>query len=193
MVHYDHAMVGATLALAVGAQRRYGWAAVALAALAGACPDWDAVFKHVSPPTYQAAHRVWGHNVFAVTLAGLTLGGLACLIHRSRRTRELPPTDSGIAPWLGLGVLIALSHPLFDLLYCGIDREADWPVGLLWPVVGERFGVPWIPWSDWGATILLFAGLLASLVFRQRQLTACVSLLLLVLYVAVRGATLRWA
>jgi hypothetical protein len=196
MVHYDHAMVGATLALAVGAQRRYGWPVVALAALAGACPDWDAAFKHASPQTYQIAHRVWGHNLFAVTLAGLALGGLGYLLYRSKRSgpaTEASSPDVRVAPWLGLGVLIAWSHPLFDLLYCGIERDADWPVGLLWPVVSDRFGVPWIPWSDWGATMILLGGLLAALAFRQRQLTACVSLLLLVLYVAVRGAALRWA
>jgi hypothetical protein len=67
MVYYDHAMVGATLAVALGAQRRYGWPVVALAALAGMFPDWDATPKHFSPRTYQIGHRVWGHNLFAVT------------------------------------------------------------------------------------------------------------------------------
>jgi len=59
MVHYDHGMLGATLAVAVGAQRRLGWPAVALAALAAMFPDWDAMSKHISPRTYQAGHRVW--------------------------------------------------------------------------------------------------------------------------------------
>src|SRR5262249_28013257 len=53
MVYYDHAMVGATLAVAVGAQRRYGWGVVLLAALVGMFPDWDALSKHVSPQTYK--------------------------------------------------------------------------------------------------------------------------------------------
>jgi hypothetical protein len=184
-------MLGATLALALAAQRRHGWPVVVLAALAAMLPDWDATPKHLSPATYRVAHRVWGHNLFAVTLAGLALGGLGYLIHRSKRT---PPGAgaSGAGTWLVLGVAILWSHPLFDLLYCGLQRNADWPVALLWPLVPGRFGIAWIPWSDWGATVLLAGGLLAALVQPRRQLAACVALVLLGLYVGVRGALLHW-
>ena len=196
MVHYDHAMLGATIALALGVQRRFGWPAVALAALAGACPDWDATPKHFSPRTYQIAHRYWGHNLFAAALAGLAIGGVGCLIHRSRLRRageQAPERDGGVGLWLVLGVLIAWSHPLMDLLYCGVERGADWPVGLLWPVVREGFAVPWMPWSDWGATVILGGGLLLALAPRYRRVAACGALVLLGLYVGVRGALLRWS
>lgn len=88
MVYYDHALVGATLAVAAGMQRRYGWPAVMLAALAGMFPDWDATPKHFYPEAYVAGHRVWGHNLFAVTLAGAALGGLGYLIDRSPGGRD---------------------------------------------------------------------------------------------------------
>jgi hypothetical protein len=196
MVYYDHAMVGATLALALGAQRRHGWPVVVLAALAGMFPDWDATPKHLSPSTYQAGHRVWGHNLFAVTLAGLALGGLGYLTHRSTRARAgsapLPDT-SGPGPWLVLGVLILWSHPLFDLLYCGLDRDADWPVALLWPVVPGRFGVPWVPWRDWGATAILLGGLFVCLIQPYRRLAACLCLVVLGVYVGIRGMVLHAA
>jgi hypothetical protein len=196
MVHYDHGMLGATLAVAVGAPRRLGWPAVVLAALAGMFPDWDAMSKHVSPRTYQIGHRVWGHNLFAVTLAGIALGGLGYLIHNSRPrlpAQELSPAATRLGPWVVLGVLILWTHPLLDVIYCGLEREADWPVGLLWPVVSGGYGVPWMPWHDWGATAILLGGLiLIAVAGRYRQVSACLSLLVLGLYVAFRGALLHW-
>jgi hypothetical protein len=197
MVYYDHALVGATLAVAVGAQRRYGWPVVVLAALAGMFPDWDAAPKHVWPRAYEQGHRVWGHNLFAATLAGAALGGLGYLIHRSRPHR-FPPRHvvepGGAWPWIALGVAVMWSHPLLDLLYCGWGRDADWPVKLLWPIVPGGYARPWMPWTDWGATALLLGGLLAcSVVRRHRQGCAAASLAVVALYIGVRGALLQWA
>jgi hypothetical protein len=85
-----------------------------------------------------------------------------------------------------------LSHPLLDLLYCGWERDAAWPVGLFWPVVPDGFALPWMPWSDRGATALLVGGLCVCLVRRQRQGIAGVVLVVLAVYVGLRGALLRW-
>ena len=41
MTFYEHAMLGATLALVAGLQRRHGWRIVAMAAVAAVLPDWD--------------------------------------------------------------------------------------------------------------------------------------------------------
>lgn len=192
MVHYDHAMLGATLAVAAGALRRVGWLAVIFAALAGTAPDWDATPKHLSPRAYQLGHRVWGHNLFVATLAGVALGLLGHLIHRSRSNPPSPPASppAGVGYWIALCVLILWSHPLMDLLYCGLDRDADWPVRLFWPLTREGYAAPWVPWSDWGATAILAAGLVAvAAAGRFRQGAACASLLALALYVAARGLT----
>jgi membrane-bound metal-dependent hydrolase YbcI (DUF457 family) len=186
MMYYDHAMVAASLAVGVGAQRRYGWAIVVMAALAGMSPDWDVLPRRSHPD----AHRVWGHNLFAVTLIGAAVGAAGYLVCQPDRDRG--PRRGGLALWVALGTLIAWSHPLLDLLYCGRQRDADWPVALLWPVVSGRVAVPWIPWSDWGATGILAAGLLLVVALRrQRQLAACGLLLVLGLYVGVRGGLLR--
>jgi hypothetical protein len=197
MVHHDHAMVGAALAVAAGAQRRHGWGVVLLAALAGAFPDWDAASKHVLPRAYQLGHRVWGHNLFAVTLAGAALGGLGCLVYNSRpppRGPDTAPAPARLGAWVALGVLILWTHPLLDLLYCGAGRDADWPVALLWPLVPGGFARPWVPWSDWGATAILGGGLtVVALAGSCRRVAACGSLLLLCLYIAARGAVLHWA
>jgi inner membrane protein len=209
MVYYDHGMVGATVAVALGAQRRYGWAVVALAALAGMFPDWDALAKHVSDDAYVRGHRVWGHNLFAATVAGLALGGLGYWIHRSsarhfgsapQATREAQPESQmspaaggdGIALWLVLGVAILWTHPLLDLLYCGWDHNGDWPVGLLWPLVRGGYARPWMPWQDWGATLILACGLCVVVILpRYRQRGACICLALLAVYVAARGAAVQ--
>jgi membrane-bound metal-dependent hydrolase YbcI (DUF457 family) len=200
MVYYDHAILGATLAVGVGAQRRQGWPIVILAALAGMFPDWDALSSHISPQTYRIGHRVWGHNLFAATFAGILLGWFGYWISQSGpKSPNLDPKASrGRKPpelsyWIVLCVLIMWSHPLLDFLYCGWDRNVDWPVGLLWPIVPEGYGRPWMPWNDWGATAILLGGLFAIiLVRRHRQITACVFLALLASYVAIRGATVQW-
>ena len=90
------------------------------------------------------------------------------------------------------GVLVLWSHLFFDLLYCGLQREADWPVALLWPVVSGGYGIAWIPWSDWGATFILAGALVAILCLRSHaRLLACVALLLLTGYIGVRGTAAR--
>jgi hypothetical protein len=195
MVHYDHGMVGATVALAAGVQRRYGWPVVLLAAIAGMFPDWDSLAKHISRETYLVGHRTWGHNLFAVTLAGVVLGVMGYGIHRSvaqRRPAGVLSVPSKPAQWILLSVLIVWTHPLLDLLYCGPAGVAAWPVALFWPVFPDGFAQPWVPWSDRGATFILVTGLLVVvLVPRQSQRYACVSLVLLIVYVTVRGALLR--
>jgi membrane-bound metal-dependent hydrolase YbcI (DUF457 family) len=192
MIYYDHAMLGATLAVAVGAQRRYGWPVVGLAALAGMFPDWDAMSKHLWPTAYALGHRVWGHNLFAATLAGIALGAVGYWIHSSQRPDALSSNDASLRAWILLGVLVLWTHPLLDVLYCGWGRDADWPVRLLWPLVPGGFARPWVPWSDWGATALLGAGLLVCAILpRYRQACAGCNLLALSLYVAARGFLLH--
>src|SRR5437588_2902053 len=127
MMYYDHAMIGATLALAAGARRKHGPAIVVMAALAGALPDWDALSGRWGPDAYRAIHRVWGHNLLAATLASSLFGAAAYLgllsvrVRRTERSALTPfqphlpesldaqPSGSlhGLIVWVTIGVLAA--------------------------------------------------------------------------------------
>jgi hypothetical protein len=68
------------------------------------------------------------------------------------------------------------------------ERDADWPVRLLWPVVPGGFARRWIPWADWGGTAVLLAGLLGCILLRRHcQACAVASLAALALDVGIRG------
>jgi hypothetical protein len=194
MIHYDHGMVGATVALAVAAPRRLGWPAVLLGALIGMFPDWDATPRHFSRDVYLTGHRVWGHNLFAVTLAGAALGGLGYWIHESvpRQQAEAPVSPrTGAGPWIVLGVLICWTHPVLDILYCGPDVGRVWAVAIFWPIASGDVAVPWMPSNDRGATLILTVGLAAAILGRgHSQRWACLSLALLAIYIGARGAML---
>ena len=201
MMYYDHAMLGASLALAAGAHRRHGWPVVVMAALAGMLPDWDALSKHVDPGSYRAVHRAWGHNFLAAPLAGGLLGACAFLLTRSARARWQPAQldqkrsekspSHALAVWVALGVLAALLHLGMDVLYCRCATAPDWPVALLWPFSSRGAAVPLVPFTDRGATAILAAGLLLAGWWRPgARLSACLTLLALAAYVSLRGSTL---
>jgi hypothetical protein len=203
MMYYDHAVLGATLALAAGTRRRHGWALVVTAAVAAMTPDWDALSKWYGPQAYGKVHRVWGHNLLVVALIGALVGAVARLIvtsvQQGRAARQaclLRDNDSdsgalttaGLAAWVTVGALAALSHLPFDLIYAGRQRQADWPVALLWPFSEQGWAVPLMPWSDWGVTVLLGVELVALCCWPARaRATAVLTLLAVLGYVTVRN------
>src|ERR1700676_2120143 len=67
-------MLGGSLALASGLQRRYGWGIVALAGVAAALPDLDGLSIAFGPEAYANAHRVWGHNFLGAGGIGAAAG-----------------------------------------------------------------------------------------------------------------------
>jgi hypothetical protein len=197
MMYYDHAMLGATLAVAVGAPRRHGWPAVALGAGAAMLPDWDALSGHWGADAYRSVHRVWGHSLLVALPSAALLGALSYLLYLSRRTSPATDTERpagtfswpACGAWVALAVLACLSHLLMDLLYSGLRTAPDWPVGLGWPLWQRGWALPLVPWSDWGATFVLLASLAALACRRDHaQLLAWLGLLLLSFYVGVRGA-----
>src|SRR4051812_14031901 len=101
MTFYEHAMLGGTLALAPGAQRRHGWPVVLMAGLAAPLPDWAGRSLALGPLAYASVLRVWGHNLLAAALAGGLTGCLALLCQRSAHARKqpvLPAHELGPAP-----------------------------------------------------------------------------------------------
>jgi membrane-bound metal-dependent hydrolase YbcI (DUF457 family) len=190
--YYDHALLGATVALATGAQRRHGLAIVLTAAAAGALPDWDSLPRLAVSADYGSVHRVWGHNLLVAPLLSGLVGALGYLCWASA---PRPPGGGGrplsgraLAVWVVLGVLVALSHLLADVVYCGVLREPDWPVALLWPFSGRGWARPLVPWSDRGVTWILGGALIGACLWRRAaQTPAVLGLLAVAGYIAFRG------
>jgi hypothetical protein len=205
---YEHAMIGANLALAVGLHERYGWRIVGMAAVAGALPDWDGLSLCFGAEAYARAHRVWGHNLLVASTLGLLVG---CLEYRfgwgtrlscalARRTPaatsellklRLEPyhrSTAGFVVWIAIALAASLSHLLADFFYSGHSTLQTWPLELLWPFSTRGWAYPIVPWGDLGAT-LIFVGEMFALYLRPRwaQRLAWLTLALVVLYV-----TLRW-
>ncbi len=170
-MYYDHAMVGAALAVAVGAHRRHGWSIVAMAALTAMLPDWDDTPRFFGPVLRRDAHRVWGHNLLVGLPSAALFAAFCWLCRRAARSRwsgrpwTNPPFEqerSTLGTWMAVGVLAALGHLLTDVIWSA-DREegAPWPVAFLWPFSRSGLAVPVLASEDWVATVLLAAGLIA--------------------------------
>jgi membrane-bound metal-dependent hydrolase YbcI (DUF457 family) len=170
MMYYDHAMIGAALAVAVGARRRHGWPVVAMAAVAAMLPDWDDLSQWFGPAVRREVHRVWGHNL----LVALPAGGLfaaVCYLWRSaaRRRRDPPPLAAepiiqdrpALGAWVAVGVLASVSHLLADVVYSADLNGSTWPVAFLWPFRSEGVALPVLTGGDRVATVILAAGLVA--------------------------------
>ncbi len=195
MQYYDHALMGATVGLATGTQRRFGWPVVIMAAAAAALPDWDAVPYPSGTPGYSDVHRVWGHNLLVAPVLSGLVGAIGCLCWLSvRRSRIAPGSNrsfsrESLVIWVIVGVLASLSHLVADVCYCGIGRSPDWPVALLWPFTRRGVALPRVPWADHGVTWILAVTLVwACLWPAAARVLAILALLVVIGYVAVGGA-----
>jgi membrane-bound metal-dependent hydrolase YbcI (DUF457 family) len=194
--YFDHAMLGATLALAVGPRGRSRWALAVMAAGAAALPDWDCLVRAPAPQGYASVHRVWGHSLLVAPLLSGLVGALGYLCWLS--ARRPPATDAdpqgafsgpGLAAWVAVGVLAALSHLLADLCYCGVGTDPDWPVALLWPLSLHGWAHPLVVWADRGVTCILGLTLAAACLRpSQAKPLAAAALLVVAGYVALGGA-----
>jgi hypothetical protein len=214
MTFYEHAMLGGTLTLALGAHRRHGWPLVLMAGAAAALPDWDGLSLAFGATAYSTVHRVWGHNLIASAGAGLLAGALGLLGHHSVRVRrqvsllwrklgEAPQELPAAAPpfsahqlgvWLAVGVLAGLSHLPADMIYSGNPPRVDWPVALLWPFSERGWSFPILGWGDLGPTLIFLAEMFALYRWRgHAQLLAWLTLLALAGYLAARWALLTMA
>lgn len=209
MTTYEHAMLGITGVLAAGLNRRYGWRMVAIAAAAAVSPDWDGLTLVAGPAAFAASHRLWGHNVWACVLTGILIG---CLDYRfdavtrcgrffARMLNVTMPGEpprireawslGGLAVWVGVAVLAALSHLAADLVFSGTAALPDWQLQLWWPVSSAGYVFPLVPWGDAGVSVIFAAGMFAMWKWPGRlQAIAAVTLTAVVLYVSVRGTWL---
>ena len=198
MMHYDHAMLGATVALAVGAHRRHGWPLVVTAAVAAVVPDWDGLAILAGPEAHHRIHRAWGHNLLAALVGSGLVAGVGYLCAVSARGRYAARTGRqatgpsfsrhALAVWVTVGLLVSLSHLLMDVLYSGRRGTPGWPVALFWPFCERGWAYPVLSVRDWGATAILAGEMLALcfLASRARPLAGA-TLLTVFGYVAVRA------
>ncbi len=202
------------MALAGGSQRRHGWSIVAMAAAAGAFPDWDGLSIVLGGSVYGQVHRVWGHNVLAASLAGLCVGGVGYLCRLSARVRRAtvklwqpaarkdgadagpmvePPRVTfsaiGLTEWLLIGWLAAIIHLPADVIFSGRPGMTDWPLKLLWPFSQHGWAWPIVPWGDVATSIIFVAEMFALYRWPNRgQRLAWLTLLAVVGYVGLRWA-----
>jgi membrane-bound metal-dependent hydrolase YbcI (DUF457 family) len=164
MMYYDHAMLGATMAITAGAHRRHGWPIVLMAAGAAMLPDWDDLSTLFGPAVRREVHRVWGHNLLIAFGAAGLLGAIAYLCRRAARSRNPASAGaSGLGAWVAVALLAAASHLLADVVYAKDPNGPGWPVAFFWPFSHRGWALPVLTSEDRVATALLAAGLLAQL------------------------------
>lgn len=200
-------MLGLSLALVSGVQRRHGWRIAAMAGAAAALPDWDGLSLIFGPEAYAAAHRVWGHNVLVASAVGAMAGAIEYRFHWLGRLgrlllRLLPkltlpesglpaklaePSPSSMVVWVITGMLASLSHLPADYVCSGHRDMKAWEVPLLWPFSSQGWVKPLVAWGDVGPTIVFIAEMFALAVWPPRaQLIAGLTLLAVLAYVGLR-------
>ena len=206
MTTYEHALLGATGAIAAGLHRPYGWPIVAMAAVTAALPDWDGLSILFGAEMLDRVHRVIGHNLpvcvlLAITFAAADYRWLMILRAKrwiGRRIRIFAVEDNlpqrpdfntrDLGIWVLVGVVASLSHLASDLVYSGHAKYSDWGLKLFWPFSDRTFVHPMVPWGDIGAAIALSAGMFAMLARPSRaQTIAGTTLLAVSVYIVGRG------
>ncbi|MBI3464700.1 MAG: metal-dependent hydrolase [Planctomycetes bacterium] len=209
MTFYEHAMLGATLALAAGLQSRHGWGIVAMAAVAAVLPDWDGLTIVFGATAYDRSHRIWGHNLMTAGMLGALTGAAEYFCNLIGRLGRVigglltsPASGSAVVPaepipfsfcdcavWGLVGSLASLSHLAVDLIYSGHPRMSDWPLRLFWPFSDRGWAYPVVPWGDVGATMIFIAEMFALSRWRSRaSRIGLLALAALAVYIAVRLA-----
>ena len=205
MTSFEHAMLGVTQTLAAGLHRKHGWQIAAMAGVVAVSPDWDGLTILGGMQVFDVAHRAWGHNLLVCALVGILLAWLdyRCdIVTRARRflvrlmrdrseTSELRTQRSlgGYSAWLLVGALVALSHLPADMVVSGAAQLNDWELQLLWPFSRQGFVYPLVSWGDPGMSVIFVGGMFGMWRWPQHlQRVAAFTLLLLVAYIAVRGA-----
>ena len=155
----SHAVLGQTLATALGRQSSPVRGRVMAGILGALLPDVDAVLMPFGWDIYLRAHEIGTHS-----LAGsLPIAGVAALIARpfARDTRVF---DLFAAAWLG-----CLSHIALDVL-----SGARIQIG--WPLVPGRVSLPLVAMGEPWLLAIFVAGAVALAMSRRRPRATAVAL-----------------
>ena len=147
----SHAVLGQTLATALGRQASPLRTRVIAGVLGALAPDVDAVLMPFGWDLYLRAHEVGTHS-----LAGsLPIAGSAALIVRAL-ARDSPASDLFAAAWLG-----CLSHIALDVL-----SGARIQIG--WPLVSGRVSLPLVAMGEPWLLAIFVVGAVALAMSRRR-------------------------
>jgi membrane-bound metal-dependent hydrolase YbcI (DUF457 family) len=201
MTTLEHTLVGIHVAIAFGVHQRFGWPAVALSGIVSNLPDWDGLPVLVNMATFEAGHRVWGHNVLWITISSLFVAWsqwrYRWLEKLANGTRRYFPQDVAVEHcrkavpycWLFLFCFVAQTiHLPCDMFVSGGGGLADWEIRPFWPFDNGGFVLALIPWGDIGPTIILMAGAIVLAKYSDRRsLHAGTTLATLGAYMIIRG------
>lgn len=206
MTTFEHGMVGATCAMAIGLHDRFGWKVIAVSALASIAVDWDGLTILYSKAAFAEGHRVCGHNLLAVLLSGLLVGSVdyrfdlvtcfARLFVKLSRVQlsseklkcRVVFSRSQLWIWIGVSVVAGLLHLPSDLVVSGSASLPDWKLKLLWPFSDQDWVYPMVRWGDPGITLIFVAGAFAMTRWPRRVTrVAQVTVLSVIAYCVVRG------
>ncbi len=175
----EHTLVGIHFAFAIGCHRIFGWSAVAMAGFASNIPDWDGLPMLFDMQRFEAGHRVWGHNVLAITLSSLLLGWTQYRYNWIERVSnwmagKLPAAKValsttheankriGTMTFVGIAMFAQLLHLPCDMVVSGGNGLSDWAIQPFWPFSKTGYVYPMIPWGDVGPTVILMFGVICS-------------------------------
>lgn len=147
----SHAVLGQTLATAIGRQAGPFLPRVMAGVIGALAPDMDAVLMPFGWDLYLRAHEVGTHS-----LAGsLPIAGSVALVVRAF-ARDSPASDLFAAAWLG-----CLSHIALDVL-----SGAQIQIG--WPLVPGRVSLPLVAMGEPWLLAIFVAGAVALAMSRRR-------------------------
>ena len=206
MTTFEHAMLGVNGVLATGLHRRFGWQIAAMAGVAAVGPDWDGLPILFSVTLFDAAHRVWGHNVFACVALGVIVGAIdyrfdlvtrvarfatsRLHLHVSQTRLEVRREFhwSACCTWLVVAVLAALSQLPADMIVSGTATLSHWALQPFWPLSSQRWVFPLLSWGDPGVSLVFAAGMFAMVRWKSSvQGIACLTLIVVATYAVFRG------
>lgn len=202
MTSPEHTLVGILGGLSLGLHTRLGWTAIAFAAVVSNVPDLDGLPMLVDMQRFESGHRVWGHNLFAISVSALLLAALqyrfGWIEWIAVKLKPIMPADIrsleasdtirvGFFVLVLIGLVFQCVHLLCDMTVSGGQGLSDWPVKPFWPFSDTEFAFPLIPWGDVGPTVIMMLAVILIAKFGKARRTAILALALLCGYMLCRG------
>ena len=198
----EHTLIGILGAMAIGLHTRLGWVAIAFAAVVSNIPDVDGLPMLVDMERFETGHRVWGHNILAITVTTIFVALLQFHVRWieriAMRSSRFLPSDTHIqdisnAPSISLAALILIGlmfqciHLVCDITVSGGQGLSDWHVKPFWPFSEAGYVLPLIPWGDAGPTVIMMLGVIGVAKLGNAKRIATVTLAILFAYMISRG------